>query len=122
GVVPGGGAALLACRPALRRRLKSAADEDERAALRGLLLALEAPARALLANAGFDPSVIGPQLAAGLGCDVRSGAVTDLRAAGVWDSAAVLTAAVHSAVAGAGLALTVETLVQRASPPVASEP
>ncbi len=122
GVVPGGGAALLAGRPVLRRRLKQTEDADERAALRILVRALEAPARVLIANAGYEPGALIPQFGAGQGLDVRCGAIVEMRPAGLVDSAAVTARALHSAVTGAALALTVETLVQHANPSVSAEP
>ena len=54
GILPGGGAAFLACRPALQGRLEKSASTAERAAYRILLEAMEAPIRTLLHNAGHD--------------------------------------------------------------------
>ncbi len=56
GVLPGGGAALLACRPLLQERAAHSADPDERAAYRILATAVMAPVRALLENAGVEPA------------------------------------------------------------------
>ena len=101
-MVPGGGVALLNCRPALQQRLEQAANTDERAAYRILVHAMEAPIRAILTNAGYDASEVLAQIKlAGpeYGFDVRSGRVVDMEQAGIWDAAAVLKAAVHGAVA-----------------------
>jgi chaperonin GroEL len=119
GVVPGGGAALLACRPAVRATLKRVSNDDERAAYRVLLAGLEAPFRALVANAGFDPARAQASVeAAGPGhaFDAVSGAVVNVSEAGLYDVAGVLRGAVHRAVSSAGLALTVDVLVQHRRP------
>ena len=51
-----------------------------------------------------------------------SGQIVDVWQAGILDVAAVQKAAVRSAVSGAGLALTVDTLVRRKRPAVSMEP
>ena len=116
GVVPGGGVALLACQPTLQQRLQASQDPDERAAYRILLQAMEAPARTIVANAGYDPSEImahvklaGP----GHGFDVSTGQVVDMAQAGIFDATSVQKAALYAAIASAGLALTVDVLVHR---------
>lgn len=53
GVVPGGGVALLKCRPVLQEKLRQVQSADERAAYTILLKAVEAPLRTLLSNAGY---------------------------------------------------------------------
>ena len=125
GVVPGGGVSLLACRPALQRRLDQSTDSDERAAYRVLIKAMEAPIRAILTNAGYDASEIMAEVklaGAGHGFDVRSRQVTDMAQVGIWDAAAVLKAAVHGAVAGAALALTTDVLVHHKEPKQTMQP
>jgi len=114
GVVPGGGVALLACQPALQQRLDGSTDTDARAAYRILLQALEAPTRAIAANAGFDPSeaIVHIKLAGpGHGFDVTAGQVVDMSQAGIYDATSVQKAAVYAAIASAGLALTIDVLV-----------
>jgi chaperonin GroEL len=125
GVLPGGGTALLDCRPALRRGLDSSTDTDERAAYRILLKAVEAPARTILANAGLDASELlarvnlsGP----GHGFDVMAEQVVEMAQAGVFDVAAVQKAAVTGAIATAGLALSVDVLVHHKRPEEALSP
>ena len=116
GVLPGGGVALLACQPAIRRLLEQSQDEDERAACRILLAALEAPTRAILENAGCDVSAVMAEIARagqGYGYDVRAGQLADMAQAGVFDSAAALKAAVHGAISSAALALTTDVLIHR---------
>jgi chaperonin GroEL len=119
GVVPGGGVSLLACRPALRERLDRSADPDERAAYRILIKALEEPIRTILTNAGYDASEVMAEVKradAGYGFNVRSGQIVDMAKAGINDAASVQKAVVHSAVASAALALTIDVLVHRKTP------
>jgi chaperonin GroEL len=123
GVVSGGGVALLDCIPALEERCIAAADAEECAAYQILRQALEAPIRALLHNAGFDPSETladvrraGPRH----GFDVVRRQVVDVAQAGILDSAAVVRAAVGGAIHSAALALTIDVLVHRANPPDSS--
>jgi chaperonin GroEL len=120
GVLPGGGVALLACRPVVQRMLDQARDEDECAAYRILIQALAAPLRTIVSNAGYDASeamaeikLAGP----GHGFDVTAGRVVDMAEAGVFDATGVLKLAVFSAVASAGLALTVDVLVHHREQP-----
>lgn len=125
GIVPGGGVALLACRPALEHRRKASQDTEEKAALRILSRALEAPFRALAENAGHHPSVMLGRLARagdGFGLDARSGEIVHLSSAGILDVSAVLKSAVFSAVNTAAMALTVEALVHHRKPFVSHEP
>lgn len=119
GVVPGGGAALLACRPTLRRLLDESVDVDERAALGILIRAVEEPCRTILANAGVDAGaalarieLAGP----GQGFDVLSGRVVDMAEAGILDGLAVARTATETAIGSAALALTVDVLVHPRRP------
>jgi chaperonin GroEL len=119
GVLSGGGAALLACRPAFQRRLKQVSGDEEKFACKILMRALEEPTRKIIHNAGYDERVwidrinqAGP----GWGFDVRSGKVVDMFAAGIVDSAGVVMSAARNAIASAALALTVDTLVHHKKP------
>ena len=114
GVVPGGGAALLACRPALQQRLTRGGDVDERAAYRILVRAMEEPTRVIAANAGSDPdAVLARVLDAppGYGFDAEAGGVVEMAATGLLDAVATLKAAVHAGVGGAAIALTTGALI-----------
>jgi len=116
GVVPGGGTALLACRASLDSMMNRASHPDARAAYRILGEAIAQPFRAIVANAGYDvPEKIAgvDQSEEGWGVDARTGAITDMTAAGIVDAAAVQRAAVHAAVTSAALALSVDVLVRR---------
>jgi chaperonin GroEL len=116
GVVPGGGVALLRCREALECRQHESNNVDEQAAYRLLSRALAVPLRTIVRNAGYDPGAVMAQIeqaGSGYGCDVRSGTIVDMRAAGIFDVLAVQQAAAHSAISSAALALTVDVLVHR---------
>jgi chaperonin GroEL len=120
GVVPGGGIALLACREAIRPYLAQAEDPDEKAVYRILMRALETPARTLWQNAGFNDIEIMADLRfapPNFGLDVVKKRIISMAEAGIWDAATVVKAAVHSAVAGAALALTTDVIIHRRRPP-----
>jgi chaperonin GroEL len=122
GVLPGGGLALLACKPFLLEKYHQVLDSDERAAYRILARAVEAPIRALLQNAGDEPVEILAQIAAagrGCGYDVVQHKIVNMAEAGIVDSAAVIREAAYRAIHGAALALTVDVLIHRANPPAA---
>ncbi|MBM4467754.1 MAG: hypothetical protein FJ014_19765 [Chloroflexi bacterium] len=53
---------------------------------------------------------------AGYGFDVRCGRIVEMAKAGINDAASVQKAVVHSAVASAALALTIDVLVHRKTP------
>ena len=115
GVVPGGGAALLACQPALQ----------ETAGSRILSHALEEPLRVIAENAGYEPGAVVARVRAnppGWGFDARTGQIVDLWQEGILDPAVVLQAAVEVAVSGATMILTTDVLVHRRRPPKALEP
>jgi chaperonin GroEL len=125
GMLPGGGVSLLACHQPLQQRLEHSADANERAAYQILIKAMEAPIRAILTNAGYDASEVMAEIRLagnGHGFDVRSRHIVDMAQAGIWDAAAVLKAAVHSAVSGAALALTTDVLVHHKKPQQVMEP
>jgi chaperonin GroEL len=118
--VPGGGAALLACRPALLARQRQAIDPDERAAYGILARALEEPFRTLVSNAGCSPGqvlALLEKLPPGYGFDLRVGKTADMQATGLVDAAGVLREAVRSAVSSAALLLTTDVLVHLKDPP-----
>ena len=125
GVVPGGGMALLACRPLLQQRLDQSADPDERAAYRILRQAVETPLRTLLHNAGYEPSEMmsrlyraGPEH----GFDVTTGQMVNMAQAGLYDVATAQKEAARAAISSAALALTIDVLVHRREIVVAQSP
>lgn len=120
GIVPGGGCALLACRPALEARLAETDDVEARAAYGALIEALAEPMRAIVGNAGYEPSEVLAAVARsgpGYGFDALQGKVVDMAAAGIVDPANVQKAAVYAGIGGAALALTIDVLVHRADQP-----
>ncbi|MGC9347106.1 MAG: chaperonin GroEL [Anaerolineae bacterium] len=122
GVLPGGGAALLACRDRLRDKMGQSSEPEERAAYRILIKAMEAPTRALLKNAGYEVGEVFSQLNGTdpmHGFDVVSGEVVNMREAGILDITTVVKTAVRSAISTAALALTTDVVVHRAAPPEA---
>jgi chaperonin GroEL len=113
GVVPGGGAGLFACSCLLEKKLSSLHD-DERAALRILIRALQEPARVLLRNASCDVASALRALAQsseGYGYDARSGQVVNLINAGILDGLEVQKTALQISVRTAALALTTAAFV-----------
>jgi chaperonin GroEL len=120
GVLPGGGVALLGCQERLRSEAVQSACEDERAAIRILIRALEQPFRSLLCNAGMDEAEwlagVRNARAATTGVDVLNRRTANMVKAGIVDVASVHKAAVYGAVTGAALALTVDVLVERKKP------
>ena len=120
GVVPGGGVALLACRPALQRVMEGASDPDERAAYRILIQAMAEPLRAIAANAGYDPSDVLAEVrlaGPGYGYDVLAGQVVEMMEAGIYDPTSVQKGAAYTGLTSAALALTIDVLVHRTEQP-----
>jgi chaperonin GroEL len=133
GLLPGGGAALLACRPAVQRLLNGSTEEDERAACRVLSRALEEPLRTIVVNAGYDAADVMAEIkqvgasrpanpSAFYGFDAITGQVVDMVRAGILDVASVQKAAVRSAVASAALGLTIDVLVHHKKPELGLTP
>ena len=125
GVIPGGGVALLACRPALQRMLDDSTDADERAAYRILIRAMEEPMRTIAANAGYDPSDVMAEVrhaGPGYGFDARTGQIVDMAQAGVYDAVAVQKAALRGAIETAAMALTIDVLIHRKKPAESMKP
>jgi len=121
GVVPGSGAALLACVPALERLEISG---DEAVGVRALAHALSEPMRVILLNAGFDPGPIVAQAAQRQPCvfDVIRREWVNAWSAGIVDPLAVALTVVEISVSAAMTALTAEVLVRRKEPPMATQP
>jgi chaperonin GroEL len=125
GILPGGGAALLACRDAVDKLIAADDNVDARAAHRLLKIALEAPYRTLMSNSGYQAGkYLGEieQGGVGFGFDLISGQVREMIPAGIIDVAAVQKRAIISAIKGAALALTIDVLVHRLKPPMVTDP
>jgi len=115
GIVPGGGVALLRARSAIANLKGSNADQD--AGIRIVLRALEAPLRAIAANAGDEPSVVIARVLegkGGFGYNAATGAFGDLLEMGVIDPTKVARTALQNAASVAGLILTTDATVAEA--------
>jgi len=113
GVVAGGGTALLRARTAVAS-VADSLDGDEATGARIVHRALEAPARLIADNGGYEGAVIVQQAEAESGTtgfNAATGEFVDLLKAGVIDPAKVTRAALQNAASIAGLLLTTETLV-----------
>jgi chaperonin GroEL len=113
GIVPGGGAALLACRRAIA---ELALPDDEAAGAAILASALAAPMAAIIANAGYEPT---PVLAAvadakdSMTYDVLAGQLVNAWDANIIDPLKVVQTALQTGVSGALMALTTDVLVHK---------
>jgi chaperonin GroEL len=128
GIVPGGGVALLRARSAVTG-LKGA-NTDQDAGIRIVLRALEAPLRAIAANAGDEPSVVIAKVLEGKGAfgyNAATGKYGDLLEMGVIDPTKVARTALQNAASVASLILTTDATVaeapkeEKASAPAVAE-
>jgi len=111
GVVPGGGTTFLRILPALD---EIEADGDELVGVRIVKKALEAPARQIAVNAGYEGSVIVERVKAAegnTGFDARSGEMVDMVKAGIIDPAKVTRTALQNAASIASMVLTTEAII-----------
>ena len=112
GIVAGGGVALIRCIPAIDA-LKLP-DVDEQIGVDIIRRAVEAPLRALAANAGVEGSIIVQEVKKRKGNDgynVATGEYVDLVKAGVVDPKKVTRTALQNASSIAALLLTTECLI-----------
>jgi chaperonin GroEL len=125
GVLPGGGAAFLACRAALEERARKTDDLDERVAYRVLSRALAEPLATIVENAGFDSRDVLAEIriaAQGNAFDVQQGRVVDAVEAGLFDPARVVRLAFHTAATSAIHALSVDVMVHPRQQAIAQTP
>jgi chaperonin GroEL len=120
GVVPGGGAALLACVPTLDALELSG---DEAVGVKALAHALGEPMRVIVANAGLEVAPILEQAR----CDRRVYDVlrqvwVDPWSGGMMDPLTVTLTALEASVSTVMTALTADVLIRRTQPPRAVEP
>ena len=122
GVVPGGGAALIACAVVLHSAdVRSSLEEA--AGMRALEEALAEPMRVILKNAGLEPEVIVDAARHnGMTYDVVRREFVDPWRAGYADPLSVTQAALESSVSAAATALTSEVLIHRKDAPTAVRP
>ncbi len=112
GIVPGGGAALIAAIPALDT--VEVADGDEKTGLTILRRALEEPTRQIAINAGRDGAVVaeavrrGPR---GHGFNALTGEYVDMVKAGIVDPVKVTRSALQNAASIAAMVLSTDTLI-----------
>ncbi len=116
GLVPGGGAAYLACIAAVERA--QAASPDEAFGLKVVARALEAPLRQIVSNHGRTAPAVAVntarQAGTGYGFDTRTGEVVCMSEAGILDSLRVLRGALVAAASTATMAITTDVLVLHA--------
>jgi len=113
GILPGGGVALLRTLKALGK-LEKELEGDEKVGVQLLRKAIEAPARQLAENAGFEGAVIVEQLKKekdATGFDVAGEEFRDMFEAGIIDPTKVARSALQNAASIAGMLLTTEALV-----------
>jgi chaperonin GroEL len=111
GIVPGGGVALLRTRPAIS---KLELEGDQQIGVSIIRSAVEAPLRALAANAGLEGAVIVEAVLkskGNSGFNVATEKYEDLVKAGVVDPKKVTRTALQNAGSIAGLLLTTECLI-----------
>jgi chaperonin GroEL len=104
GIVPGGGATLLAIAENMQPTTEGQSI---------LQNALEQPFRVLMDNAGYRADTYIDKLDANHGVNVRTGQVVDLFDAGIIDPAAVTKKAVQTATSIAGTAMTIGALIEQ---------
>jgi chaperonin GroEL len=112
GVVPGGGVALIRALKAVEGLKGDNTDQDLGIAI--TRRALEAPARAIIANAGEEPSVILNKIKEGtgnFGYNAATGEFGDMVAMGILDPTKVTRTALQHAASVAGLAITTEAII-----------
>ncbi len=113
GVVAGGGTALIRSRSAIESVIGDL-EGDEETGARIVHVSLEAPARLIADNAGFEGAVKVREIemaSGSTGLNAATGELVDLVEAGVIDPAKVTRAALQNAASIAALLLTTEALV-----------
>jgi len=119
GIVPGGGAALIAAIPALDG--VEVAEGEEKTGIAILRRALEEPTRQIAINAGRDGAVVaetvrrGPR---GYGFNALTGEYVDMVKAGIVDPVKVTRSALQNAASIAAMVLSTDTLITDAPEPV----
>ena len=124
GVVAGGGTALLRSRSAIESVIGDL-EGDEETGARIVHVSLEAPARLIADNAGFEGAVKVREIemaSGSTGLNAATGELVDLVEAGVIDPAKVTRAALQNAASIAALLLTTEALVADKPEPEAAMP
>ena len=114
GIVRGGGVAFLNAIPAVQK-LEKELKGDEKIGAQIILRSLVAPARSIVANAGFEGSVVVEKIIANknpnYGFNADTEEYVDLVEAGVIDPAKVSRSALQNAASVSGLLLTTEVII-----------
>jgi chaperonin GroEL len=126
GIVAGGGVALLYATRALKDLKVD--NHDQQVGIDIVRRALEAPARQIAINAGFDGAVVAGKILeskdTNFGFDAQNGKYVDLVKAGVVDPTKVVRVALQDAASVAGLLITTEAMVaelpEKKAPPMPS--
>ena len=111
GIVPGGGVAYLRAMKVLKAVRLSG---EEQLGINLIERALEAPARQIAANAGFEGAVVLQHIMEGegnFGFNAEKGVYEDLLNAGIVDPTKVARVALQNAASVAGLLMTTEALI-----------
>ncbi|HWA70769.1 MAG TPA: chaperonin GroEL [Polyangiaceae bacterium] len=111
GIVPGGGVALLRAQPVLDQ-LK--VEPEQEFGVRIIRRAIEEPLRQIVANAGFEGSVVVQKVKEGkgtFGFNAANGTYGDLLSEGVIDPVKVVRTALQNAASVASLMLTTDALI-----------
>jgi chaperonin GroEL len=115
GIVPGGGATLLYASRTLEKLAAKATNNDERAGIRIVARALQAPLRQIVENAGIDGAVIAGKMLesedTNYGYDAQKLEHVDLVKAGIIDPTKVVRTALQNAASVASLMITTEAIV-----------
>ncbi len=122
GVVPGGGAAYLACIPAVNAL---EATGDEAFGIQIVARVLEEPLRRIAANSDVHPPLALAEAQArgvGYGLDARTGEIVNMLEEGIVDPAIVARRALEHGVSGALMLLTTDALVIHRKPKENVEP
>jgi chaperonin GroEL len=112
GIIPGGGVALIRAKQAIAKLKGENTDQD--AGIKIVLRAMEEPLRQIVANSGFEPSVVVNKVAEGkgnYGFNAQTGEYGDLVEMGVLDPTKVTRTALQNASSVAGLMLTTDAMV-----------
>ena len=112
GIVAGGGVALLRCLGALDK--VKTGSEDEATGVAIVRRVMEAPARQIVENAGYEGAVVVRNILAKTGAygfDADKGEYCDLIKAGIVDPTKVVRTALQNAAAVAGLLITTDACV-----------
>jgi chaperonin GroEL len=112
GIVAGGGVALIRAKQAIAKLKGDNPDQD--AGIKIVLRAMEEPLRQIVANAGYEPSVVVNRVAEGkgnFGFNAQTGEYGDLVEMGVLDPTKVTRTALQNAASVASLILTTDAMV-----------